>query len=259
MNSFSFQETRRNPQTARKVTFHLTFLSQRPFLKQEGSFSSTLFNDPNSEIIRNRAKESKFIQGMAKGSLDPNVYGGYMVQDAAYCFNAVDSYERAAEKMQGVGKPDFSLLYRTQSESFKRYNHDFLQKWRLRNSDSVAMGPAAATYVGYERALSQNDPKYLCIAMLPWTMLWPWIAGQLIASVEKNNPYYVWFDENKPSDQSHLERFVDHFFVQVEPEEQQKCLSIFQEGLVNELNFFRSACDQTLFYHSSGVFFVKIR
>ena len=105
MNSFSFQETRRNPQTARKVTFHLTFLSQRPFLKQEGSFSSTLFNDPNSEIIRNRAKESKFIQGMAKGSLDPDVYGGYMVQDAAYCFNAVDSYERAAEKVQQVGKP----------------------------------------------------------------------------------------------------------------------------------------------------------
>ena len=252
MNSFSFQETRRNPQTARKVTFHLTFLSQRPFLKQEGSFSSTLFNDPNSEIIRNRAKESKFIQGMAKGSLDPNVYGGYMVQDAAYCFNAVDSFERAAEKMQEVGKSEFSLFYRTQSEEFKGYNKDFLETWRLRNSDSVAMGPAAATYVGYERALSQNDPKYLCIAMLPCTMLWPWIADQLIASVDKNNPYYVWFKDNKPSPghKSHLERFVDRVFVQVEPEEQQKCLSIFQEGLVNELNFFRSACNQT-FYDSS--------
>ena len=56
---------------------------------------------------------------MAKGTLDPNVYGGYMVQDGAYCFNAVDSYERAAEKMQEVGKLDFSLLYRTQSESFR--------------------------------------------------------------------------------------------------------------------------------------------
>ena len=147
MNSFSFQETRRNPQTARKVTFHLTFLSQRPFLKQEGSFSSTLFNDPNSEIIRNRAKESKFIQGMAKGSLDPDVYGGYMVQDAAYCFNAVDSYERAAEKMQGVGKPDFSLLYRTQSESFKSYNQYFLQTWRLQNTDSVAIYGAGCSIV----------------------------------------------------------------------------------------------------------------
>ena len=85
--------------------------------------------------------------------------------------------------------------------------------------------------------------------MLPCTMLWPWIADQLIDSVDKNNPYYVWFKDNKlsPGHKSHLERFVDHFFVQVEPEEQQKCLSIFQ-GLVNELNFFRN---QTLFYYSS--------
>ena len=258
MNSYSFQETRKNLQTARKVTFHLSSFSpdvtpssQIPSLKQ-GSFSSALFNDPKSKIICNLAKESEYIQGMVKGTLDPNVFGSYTVQDAAYCFNAVDSFERAAEKMQEVGKPEFSLLYRTQSESYKSYNQYFVQTWRLQNTDSVAMGPAAATYVGFERALSQNDPKYLCIAMLPCTMLWPWIADQLIASVDKNNPYYVWFKDNKPSPghKSHLEMFVDHFFVQVGPEERQKCLSIFQ-GLVNEVNFFRSACDQTLFYYSS--------
>ena len=166
MNSYSFQETRRNPQTARKVTFHLIFFSpvtydeqdgslssclsneriygpglpdvisfpQVPSLKPGESFCNALFNAPKSERIRNLAKESTFIQGMVKGSLDHNVYGGFMVQDAAYCFNAVDSFERAAEKMQEVGKPEFSLLYRSQSESFKRYNQDFLQKWRLRNS-----------------------------------------------------------------------------------------------------------------------------
>ena len=132
MNSYSFQETRRNPQTARKVTFHLIFFSpvtydeqdgslssclsneriygpglpdvisfpQVPSLKPGESFCSALFNAPKSERIRNLAKESTFIQGMVKGSLDPNVYGGYMVQDAAYCFNAVDSFERAARSWQ---------------------------------------------------------------------------------------------------------------------------------------------------------------
>ena len=163
MNSYSFQETRRNPQTARKVTFHLIFFSpvtydeqdgslssclsneriygpglpdvisfpQVPSLKPGESFCSALFNAPKSERIRNLAKESTFIQGMVKGSLDPNVYGGYMVQDAAYCFNAVDSFERAARSWQTW---IYSLLYRSQSESFKRYNQDFLQTWRLRNS-----------------------------------------------------------------------------------------------------------------------------
>ncbi|PFX28128.1 hypothetical protein AWC38_SpisGene7138 [Stylophora pistillata] len=98
--------------------------------------------------------------------------------------------------------------------------------------DSVAMGPAAETYVGYERALSQKDPKYLCTAMLPCTMLWPWLANELINSVKVDNPYYVWFKDNEtsPDHKSHLERFVYHFFAQVDLEEQKKCLSIFQEG-----------------------------
>ena len=64
-----------------------TPFTNMPSLKQEGSFSSALFNEPMSEIIRNLAKESEYIQGMDKGILDPNVFGGYTVQDAAYCFN----------------------------------------------------------------------------------------------------------------------------------------------------------------------------
>ena len=59
---------------------------------------------------------------MATGTLDPDDYGGYMVQDAAYCFNAVGAFDHAAQEMQGQGKPEFSLLYRVQSESYKSYN-----------------------------------------------------------------------------------------------------------------------------------------
>ena len=53
-----------------------TPFTKMPSLKQEGSFSSALFNEPMSEIIRNLAKESEYIQGMDKGILDPNVFGG---------------------------------------------------------------------------------------------------------------------------------------------------------------------------------------
>ena len=199
--------------------------------------------------IRNAAKESKFIQGMAEGALDPDNYGGYMVQDAAYCFNAVEAFDYAAQQMQVQGKPEFSLLYRVQSESYKNYNQEFVKTWRLKNTDSVVMGPAAEMYVGYEAALSRQDAKFLSIAMLPCTMLWPWIAGELIASVDKKNPYYGWFEDNKPdpNHQSRLEKFVDCFFT---PEEKEKALLIFNEGMINELNFFRDACDETLYYYS---------
>ena len=90
------------------------------------------------------------------------------------------------------GKPEFSLLYRVQSESYKQYNQEFVKTWRLKDTESVVMAPAASMYVGYEAALSRQDAKYLAIAMLPCTMLWLWIAGQLINSVDPKNPYYDW-------------------------------------------------------------------
>lgn len=190
---------------------------------------------------------------MVKGTLDPAIYGGYMVQDAAYCFNAVRAFDQAAQQMQEKGETAFSLLYRVQSESFKGYNQDFVKHWRLKSSESVVMGPAAEMYVGFESAVSHNDAKFLCIAMLPCTMLWPWIAGEFIGEVDLENPYYCWFEDNKtdPDHRSHLEKFVDHFFKQPSPEDEKKSLDIFHQGLVNELNFFRDACGEPLCYGKS--------
>ena len=239
---------KRFPKTPRKIRFNFNFQPQEAALGKV-SFTQELFNNPTSVKIRNAAKESKFIQGMAAGTLDPDDYGGYMVQDAAYCFNAVEAFDYAARQMQLEGKPEFSLLYKVHSESYRKYNQEFVETWRLKNTESVVMGPAAAMYVGYEFALSRQDPKYLSIAMLPCTLLWPWIAGELIDSVNNKNPYYGWFEDNKPDpeDKSRLEKFVDYFFS---PEEKEKSLLIFHEGMVNELNFFRDACDETLYYYS---------
>lgn len=246
--------SRRTLKNPRKIKLNLNVLPETKSLREQSSLTQDWFNNETSVTIRDAAKQSKFIQGMATGTLDPNDYGGYMVQDAAYCFNAVGAFEYAAQQTQEQGKPKFSLLYRVQSESYKSYNQEFINTWRLKNADSVVMGPAAEMYVGYESALSRQDPKLLCIAMLPCTMLWPWIAGELIESVNEKNPYYGWFEDNKPDpdDKSRLEKFVDFFFAEevLTQEENDKMLRIFQEGLVNELNFFRDACDETLYYYS---------
>ncbi|XP_073244540.1 uncharacterized protein [Porites lutea] len=232
----------------RKERFDFSYLPDEP-VEKGWSFSQSLFNDEVSVKIRNAAKETKFIQGMATGTLDPDDYGGYMVQDAAYCFNAVEAFDHAAKEIQLLGKPEFSLLYRVQSESYKQYNQEFVKTWRLKNTDSVVMGPAADMYVGYEAALSRQRPKFLAIAMLPCTMLWPWIASEMICSVSNTNPYYGWFEDNKPDPghKSRLEKFVDFFFSEGEREE---ALVVFHEGMINELNFFRDACDETLYYYS---------
>ena len=157
----------------------------------------------------------------------------------------------AAESCQKNGDPEFALVFRVYSARFKTYNQDFVKKWQLKNSDSVEMGSAAAMYVGYERSLSIQDPRFLSISMLPCQMLWSWIAGELIGSVKKGNPYYGWFNDNKPDpsgNKSTVEKFVDRFIIK--PADKQKAGDIFLEGMVNELNFFRDDCGERLRYLS---------
>ena len=214
------------------------------------SFSQDLFNNEEIVKIRNAVIETEFIQGMVSGTLNPKCYGGYMhmVQDAAYCFDAVVALDTAAKEMQNRARPDFSLLYRIQSKLLKEYNQDFVKTLHLKSNNSVVMGPAADMYTGYEATVSRQRSKFLTIAMLPCMMLWPWIAKELISKVDKkNNPSYFWFDENNIEDHD-LEKFVDSHFS---PEEKEEALDVFRDGIINELNFFRDACNESLFYYSS--------
>ena len=59
MNSYSFHETRRNSQTAWKVTFNLSFFSPVTHYKQDGSLSSYLSNDSKSKSVCNQRKGDK--------------------------------------------------------------------------------------------------------------------------------------------------------------------------------------------------------
>ena len=199
--------------------------------------------------IRRNALHTKFMQGMAVGSLKPTQFGRYMVQDTAYLANAVKMYTDAAQKMEEQGEPDFAIFYRGQASKYDDYYKGFLKTWYLESAAAVHLGPAVQAYMGYQQVVVKQHPRYLPVAMLPCTMLWPWIAGELIDSVNQKNPYYGWFEDNKPDpdDKSRLEKFVDFFFT---PEDKEKSLLIFHEGLINELNFFRDACDETLYYYS---------
>ena len=209
------------------------------------SFSQALFNDEKSVEIRNAAIKTEFIKGMVEATLNANYYGGYMVQDAAYCFSAVKTFGMAAKNCEKTLPKAFSSLYEEQSKLLEEYNDDFVKTWHLKSADSIDMGTAAKTYVEYEGRVSRDSPKFLAIAMLPCHMLWPWIANQLIDFVGEWNPYFKgWFKDNKtePNHKGHLEKFVDSHFDRHNHKERKKALTIFREGMNCELNFFEEAC-----------------
>ena len=211
-------------------------------------FSKVLFDNVKLSVpIRDYALNTKFIQGMAAGSLKPTQFGSYMVQDTAYLANAVKRYSDAAEKMEEQGKPDFARFYREQASKYEEYYKTFLKTWDLESAEEVHVGPAFQAYMGYQDVVVKQHPRYLPVAMLPCTMLWPWMAGSLIQTVDKKNPYYKdWFVENmrQPGTQSSTEKFVDENATDLD---EGIALKIFCEGMMNELNAFREACDEDPF------------
>ena len=51
-----------------------------------------------SQDLAHAALESDYIQGIRKGTLKPNAYGQYSVQDVAYCHYGLDDWRSAAAR-----------------------------------------------------------------------------------------------------------------------------------------------------------------
>ena len=111
------------------------------------------------------------------------------------------------------------------------------------------MGPAVATYVAYEMKLAENDSKFLAVGILPCDMLWPWVANQINHLVPQTHVYRSWVDNNLGDGSSSAQTFANNFFAD---EDLERARPIFNEGIINELNFFLSACDEELVPYSFG-------
>lgn len=214
----------------------------------QNSFSQRLFDDTRTRIpiLRNLAKQTAFIQGMASGTLNANYYGAYTIQDIAYLYNAVNAFNRAAEIMGRQRQRVFQRFYRTQSGVWNSdYLAPMLEAWHLENTQKVQPGTAASEYMSFLNTVSRDHAKYLAIALLPCAMLWRWLADELFPSVKRNSAYYKWFEENKSPSQGYkgeLEKFVDQNFSS--EQEYQKAKRIFCQGMLRELNFFREGAIQ---------------
>ena len=205
-----------------------------------------LFDHVLSSPIRDEVIKTMFVKGMALGTLRSSSYVDYMIQDIVYLTNAARAYNDAAQMMQEQGNYEFALFYRKQAHKFDLYYKDALSSWRLENVDNVKTGTAIELYMGYHKALIKTNPRFLPIAMLPCSMLYPWVVRQFIGTVDKQNPYYEdWFVKNSREDDnpSSTELFVDTKFT---PQDEELSVGIFCEGMMNELNFFREAGGEKL-------------
>lgn len=205
-----------------------------------------LFDHVLSLPIRDEVIKTVFVRGMAQGTLRSSSYFDYSIQDIVYLANAARAYKDAAQQMQEQGNNDFALFYRKQAQKFELHYEESLSILKLQNVDKVKTGTAIEMYMGYHKAMAKTNPRFLPIAMLPCSILYPWIVRQFIGTVNKKSPYYEdWFVKNtrEEDNPSSTEVFVDTKFT---PQDEELSVNIFCEGMMNEMNFFREVGGEKL-------------
>lgn len=190
--------------------------------------------------IANQILESDYFQGIKTGTLNPNVYGSLMVQDAYYCYNGIADYREASTHPLDEKCKTFLL---EKIDVYEKYNRNFRDNWRLQNADSVTPCAAIKEYVEQTRLVTKNlTSPYVFTVMIPCEYLWPWVAAQLDPVTPKDSLYRSWVDAYKkyPADAYRTANMLESYRNKIDKAEAK---AIFRRAMESELKIFKSATE----------------
>ncbi len=200
-----------------------------------------------SQDLAHAALESDYIQGIKNGTLDPNYYGQYSVQDVSYCYHGLDDWRTAAAR---ATHPKVKAFAEVRVKSWSKYVQETYSAWHIQDPSAVALSAATKAYVEVESDVAQNfESIYTVVIMTPCDRLWSWLAKQLETNAVPTNLYSFWVKENlNDSGALHLENTID---ANASLLDEEKALKIFRRAMLGEVNCFRSACGQEPLNESS--------
>ena len=208
----------------------------------------------SSQDIANEALNSTFVQGIKEGTLSPDQYGHYSIQDCAYCHHGQNDYKEAADRATTEGFDQLAAFCVARYDSYASYTKSLLKGWHLSNVEALTPGPAAQAYIDFESMVAKTlHPIYIIVAMLPCDQLWPWLGTTLAAEKKEQkippNCYDFWITENDGQwgGSYRLDNFLNAWFAAY-PDVYDEALAtwVMQSCMTCEVNFFRGACGQKL-------------
>ncbi len=190
--------------------------------------------------IAQKALNTKFVQGIKNGNLDPGKYGAFNVSDAYYCFHGAEDYKTAVKRAKHPALKDF---LRQKQQSYQKYNKSLKDSWRLKDGSSVVPTKVCKAYSNFERKVaSTEDPIYCLIVMLPCEYLWYWLGDQLNPP-KKDNLYASWITGNLyPEGGYAMGNFIE-LYREKYPNgiNEKKAMRIYQKAITFEYQNFETA------------------
>lgn len=206
------------------------------FIPDKNSFLGKAFQKYVDEA--NESFNTKYVQGIKNGNLNPNDYGKFIVEDSYYCMHGVKTLEIAYNNAKNF--PEVQEMLGKVRDAYKDYTDKvFIEQWHILKEDSVSVRVHLRQYTDFERYVAEKrHPILTLVTLLPCYYLWSWLAWKMYDKVE-NNIYGSWITENLDMESSKvISDTIDTYIRNYNDFDTELAFDCFRNSMVYEkINF----------------------
>jgi len=225
------------------------------------SFVDKLFDACRLDLVP-AALSSNIINGMdGKGTLFPDTWGSYMVQDVVYLYKCVENFKLLHSRATTEYQQETSNIIQKQFAHdmadfacsmitvFNDAYVDTANQWQIISPSAIQLGVAVENYSAFQDLIfaSPDIPLiYAAIVMIPCERLWQELAVNFMKQ-DDGNLYAFWIENNATYTRV-IEHFVNQEYKKISALDGfqpdiffNKALSIYRGAMQGEVNFFNTA------------------
>ena len=151
---------------------------------------NTLWNE-NAELVR-RCLEHPFVRRLAEGTLDRDVFGRYVAQDAFFLRAFLRAYALAAAKCDNLDRARLFHELMTGALDELKLHASYSAKLGI-DLDDVKPFPATSAYTDFLlRVAWHGSLAEIITAMVPCLRLYTHLGNELTPSLRPKHPYEDW-------------------------------------------------------------------
>ncbi|WIB27594.1 bifunctional hydroxymethylpyrimidine kinase/phosphomethylpyrimidine kinase [Curtobacterium sp. MCSS17_015] len=184
-----------------------------------------------------------FLRGLADGTLDAEVFAGYLAQDVHY----LRAYEQHLRAVAAGSTGDAAAFWTSASEGCADEARDLHHRRLAGSHADDPVHPVCAGYLAHlssaaDEAARTGDVSVLAAAVLPCFRVYAWV-GERLGTAPVGHPFADWItaygDPAFATSSARATDLVEELAARADPELRGRMARAFRESVAQELAFFR--------------------
>ncbi|GAA1493312.1 bifunctional hydroxymethylpyrimidine kinase/phosphomethylpyrimidine kinase [Curtobacterium herbarum] len=197
----------------------------------------------DAAAVLDETLDCRFLRGLADGTLDPEVFAGYLAQDVHY----LRAYEQHLATIAAGSTGDAATFWTTASEGCAAEARDLHQRRLAGSHADDPVHPVCAGYLAHladaaRQSAESGDVSILAAAVLPCFRVYAWV-GERLGTAPVGHPFADWItayrDPGFAASSARATELVEELARRADPELRGRMVRAFRQSVAQELAFFR--------------------